>query len=174
MGLSEESFNQVPATPSRKLFLKPLSEVPLGSTLKLGGLPAPADMMPGEYLVACEAASVSRSKRDVIINLVFRVTDGKFDSVELKGWFTASKNGAPVARSGRYARTCEVALGRPLEDGDAIGEPEKIFVGQRFVALVGFRKTAKSRGGRFDDSFTKQRKDDSDFLRVHELLKSSL
>jgi hypothetical protein len=68
-----------------------------------------------------------------------------------------------------YARLCEFALEREIEPDETI-EPNDIFKGKVFLAFVGWRKTDKPRGGTSIDANALRRKDDRDFLRIHELL----
>ena len=96
--------------------------------------------------------------------------DGKYDQVGLRLWVTASDGGGFVSPTGRYARYCQLALNRPLDGGDDLSDPAQIFAGQNFLASVGYRKTERQRGGMASDANINRRKDEADFLRVHELL----
>lgn len=127
-------------------------------------------MAPGTYLVMCEGAwieSIGKGSRAV---LQFRVVDGKYGDVALRLWVIASDGGGYVSPGSRYARYCALALDRPLNSSDDISDPAQIFGGQNFLALVGYRKTDRQRGGQASDENTRRRKDDADFLRVHDLM----
>jgi hypothetical protein len=82
----------------------------------------------------------------------------------------ASDAGGLVSPMGRYAKACAIALGRPLDCSDDLNNPAAIFSGLLFSVLVGFRKTERPRGGTPSDSNSQRKKDDGDFLRVHEIL----
>jgi hypothetical protein len=139
------------------------------ATLRLGGLPASEEMRPGKYQVCCEGAwleAIGKGSRAV---LQFRVIAGPHDGTALRQWLPAAEGGI-VAPLGRYAKHCALALGRLLTADDDLGDPAKIFVGRIFFALVGFRKTERQRGGMASDSNAQRKKDERDYLRVHELL----
>ena len=46
----------------------------------------------------------------------------------------------------KVCQSCEIALGRPLEDSDPITKPEGFFSGHRFIVFVGYRKSERARG----------------------------
>jgi hypothetical protein len=138
--------------------------------LRLGGLAPSEEMKPGKYLVVCEAAWIEPLGKQHRAVLQFRVTDGKHDGVALRLWVTASDGGGIVSPTSRYARYCTIALGRPLDTDDSVGDPAQIFAGRFFQVLVGYRKTERQRGGMASDENSQRRKDDRDFLRVHEIL----
>jgi hypothetical protein len=128
-------------------------------------------MQPGKFLVACETAWLEPVGRTTRAVLQFSVVDGKHNGVALRLWVIASDGGGVVSPSGRYARFCEIALGRPLENDDPVGDPSQIFAGHFFVVQAGYRKTEKPKGGMASDENAAHCKDDRDYLRVHDILK---
>jgi len=138
--------------------------------LRLGGVAPSEEMHPGKYLVTCEAAWIEPVGKEHRAVLQYRVVDGKHDGVGLRQWMIAANGGGIISPTGRYARQCAVALGRPLEADDPVNEPAQIFAGCRFIAFVGYRKTEHPKGGRSSDSQAMSRKDTEDYLRVHEII----
>jgi len=136
--------------------------------LRLGGFVPPDDMPAGEYNLMCDGASKQQWKTGWRIDLKYRVTDGEYTGVALNQWITIDASGVILPRS-RYARHCELALGRPLEAEDDLNNPASIFCGRFFRAFVGFRYTDRPRGGTSHPDNPLRKKDDSDGLRVHEL-----
>ena len=94
--------------------------------------------------------------------------EGEHTGVALSQWISVDGSGVISPRS-RYARQCEIALGRPLEAEDDLNDPASIFLGCFFKAFVGFRMTDKPRGGTHNPKNALHKKDDADGLRVHEL-----
>src|SRR5262249_9615716 len=136
--------------------------------LRLGGLIPPDDMPGGEYNIMCDGASKQPWKNGWRVDLKYRVTDGEYTGVALNQWITIDASGVISPRS-RYAKQCEVALGRPLEAEDDLNNPASIFCGRLFKAFVGFRYTDRPRGGTSHPDNALRKKDESDGLRVHEL-----
>jgi hypothetical protein len=138
--------------------------------LRLGGFQPPKSMPAGEYKVQCEGASKKPWPRGWRIELKHRVIDGEFSGVGLNQWIPIDATGV-VSPHSRYAKQCEIALGCPLaETSIDLNDPAAIFSGRFFKAFVGFRKTEKARGGMAHEDNALLRKDESDGLRVHELL----
>ncbi len=138
--------------------------------LRLGGILPPEHMPAAEYKVHFDGASKEIWKRGFRIELKFRVLDGEFTGVALSEWITVDGSGVISPRS-RYAQQCEIALGRPLAAEDDLNDPASIFSSaSAYRASVGFRKTDKARGGIVNAENAKNRKDEKDGLRVHELL----
>jgi hypothetical protein len=135
--------------------------------LRLGGLEPDENMPADEYKVICEGASKKSFSKGLRIELKHRVIDGPYTGVGLNQWITIDASGVISPRS-RFAKQCEIALGRPLDVDDDLNDPASIFSGRIFKAFAGFRKTDKARGGKPADPYT--RKDSADGLRVHELL----
>jgi len=131
-------------------------------------------MQPGNYLAKCETVWIESVGKEHRAVFQWRVVDGKFDGVALPQWVMVSNGGGIVSPTGRYARYCALALGRPLNTDDPIGEPNQIFSGGVFQVFVGFRKTERGRGGKFADQLALTRKDDADYLRVHDILSREL
>jgi hypothetical protein len=138
--------------------------------LRLGGLAPAEDMGPGKYLVVCETAWTEQIGKGARVVLQFRCVDGKYDGVALRQWLPASDGGNIVSPTGRYARHCAIALGRPLIKDDPVNDPAAIFSGRKFLVFVGYRKTERQRGGMASEDNALRRKDDNDYLRVHEIL----
>ncbi len=138
--------------------------------LRLGGMEPSDDMQAGEYKVCCEAASKRSSNNGIRIELNFRVIDGPHTGTALRQWIAIHPAGVFSPRS-RYAVQCQIALGRPLDANDNPDDPASIFSGKIFKAFAGFRRTEKPRGGKADSSLALTRKDASDGLRIHELLR---
>jgi hypothetical protein len=138
--------------------------------LRVGGRAATDELAPGKYLVRCETAWLEPVGKNARAVLQFTVIDGKYDGIALRLWVTASDGGGIVSPNSRYARYCALALGRPLESDDPVGDPAQIFAGQAFVVSVGYRKTERQRGGMASEENALRRKDNRDFLRVHEIL----
>jgi hypothetical protein len=148
----------------------PLALVPsrASATLRLGGMEPSENMPAGEYFVSCQSATYERDSSRVI--LTFQVLDGPHTGTGLRQWITVPTIGT-ISPSSRYAKQIAVALGRPVNTADDLTNPSSIFLGQFFRAFVGFRKTAKPRGGVYSEDNAYKRKDSSDGLRVHELLR---
>ena len=138
--------------------------------LRLGGLAPTDDMQPGKYRVACEGAWIERIGSSARAVLQFRIIDGLHTGTELRQWIPAADAGGVVSPLGRYAKQCSIALGRGLDVDDPIADPAKIFAGRIFSVTVGFRKTERPRGGIASEQNAQRRKDEADYLRVHELL----
>ena len=131
-------------------------------------------MAPGKYLVECDSTwlePVSKNTQEHRAVIQFRVIDNKFNGVALRMWIDkAADAGGIISPTGKYARHCEIALGRPLEEGDPVDELRQIFGGHRFLVQVGYRKSELPKGrGRQSDDLSLLRKDDKDQLRVHEI-----
>jgi hypothetical protein len=132
-------------------------------------------MVPDKYLAVCENAwlePVSRHTKAHRAAFQFRVVDGKYHGTALRMWIDgASDAGGFISPVGKYARQCEIALGRPLEEGDPVDEPSQFFSGRRFVVFVGYRKSDRAGGGgQSSNERALQRKDERDYLRVHEIV----
>jgi hypothetical protein len=144
-------------------------------TVRLGGTLPTDEMQPGKYLVVCENAwleSVRKHTQEHRAAFQFRVVDGKYDGTALRMWIDKAVDaGGYVSRVGKYAQQCEIALGRALEEGDPVGEPREFFSGRRFIVSIGYRKSERpGGGGQSSDQLAKTRKDDRDYLRVHEII----
>ena len=138
---------------------------------QLGGTAPAEDMFPGKHLVKCEAVWRERVGKGKAERVVYQycVQDGKHHGVGLRQWMPYCDNGNIVTK--KYRRHCEIALGRPLIDDDPYDNPEEIFVGRKFLVLVGYRKTERPRGGgKTSDELAMKKKDDSDYLKVHDII----
>ena len=140
-------------------------------TLRLEGHAPSAEMLPGKYLARCESAWLEPIGKSFRAVLQFRtVDDGKFGGIALRMWMTVSDGGGVISRTSRYVRACQIALRRPVETDDPIDDPAQIFLNQNFLLQVGYRKTEGLRGGMASAENAQRRKDDRDFLRVHEII----
>lgn len=147
--------------------VKPASPVRLGGTLPTEG------MEPGKYLVTCENAWLEPLRgKGQRAALQFRIVDGKHDGVALRMWIDGAVDGGGfVSPIGKYARVCQLALGRPLQDDDPIDQPGEFFTGRRFVVFVGYRKSERAGGGgRSSDDLALMNKDKRDYLRIHDVI----
>jgi hypothetical protein len=138
--------------------------------LRLGGVAPCDDMTPGQYLAICESGWIEPVGKKVRVVLQFRCVDGKYDGVALRQWLTITDGGNIISPTSRYARQCAVALGRPLLQDDPVSDPSEIFSGQKFLVSVGFRKTDRPKGGMASEENALRKKDESDQLRVHEII----
>jgi hypothetical protein len=129
-------------------------------------------MSPGRYLVVCENAWLEPVGKGHRAALQFRVVDGRYDGVALRMWIDeAADAGGIISPVGKYARTCAIALGRPLEEGDPVDQPGEFFSGRRFIVFIGYLKSERARGGgQSSDERAMIRKDEEDYLRVREII----
>jgi len=88
-------------------------------------------MPAGEYKVQCEGASKKPWPQGWRIDLKYRVIDGKYEGFGLSQWIPLDATGA-ISPLSRYAKQCEIALGRPLESEDDLDNPASIFSGPNF------------------------------------------
>jgi hypothetical protein len=168
-----KSHNEEPKSKAPPLQLVKL--VKPSPNIRLGGKLPTEDMGPDNYLVDCGSAwlkpmSKYTQEHDAIIQ--FRVADGKYGGVGLRMWIDkAIDEAGEVSSIGKYARYCEIALGRPLKESDPITRPGEIFSGHRFIVFVGYRKSrdAGGKGGPNRDEWAMIRKPD-DYLRVHDII----
>jgi len=133
--------------------------------LRLGGIEA-CKVEPGRYRMACQGAGADEKGKPM---LLFRMIDPPHAGTALRKWLNISHVIGEIRPGSSYAKLCELAVGRELEPDESL-EPNDIFRGKIFLAFVGWRKTDKHRGGQFRDDNALHRKDDRDFLRVHELI----
>ena len=164
MTVKNYQSQQNASSPKLKL-VKSKADVRLGGTLR-------PRTWAREVLVLCESAwlePVSKNTQEHRAVFQFKVIDSKHDGTALRMWIDkAADAGGIISPTGKYARHCEIALGRPLEEGDPVDEPRQIFAGHRFLVFVGYRKSEQPKGkGRQSDDLALLRKDDKDQLRVH-------
>ncbi len=144
--------------------------------IRLGGKLPTEGMGPDKYLADCDNAwlkpmSKYTQEHDAVIQ--FRIVDGKYRGTGLRMWIDkAIDEGGIVSSIGKYAKACEIALGRPLEDSDPITRPGDIFSGHRFIIFVGYRKSrdAGGKGGPNREEWAMIRKGPDDYLRVHDII----
>ena len=130
--------------------------------VRVGGVSPPQDMPAGEYITICEGAKLATLYGKPTAVISFRVTDGNYFGVSLRGFFHIELIGEVTAAGCRYNQLCEIALGRPLEPGDDL-HPSRIFPGKMFRVTARYGLTSgKNRQSR-DPGI---RKDPSDLLRV--------
>jgi hypothetical protein len=141
------------------------------AALHLGGL-APSDAMePGDYVVGCQNAWTEPRGRNTRIVWQHRIIDGEHTGVALRQWLTVADASGEVAPDSPYLRYCEIALGRPINVTDNLNDPAVIFKGKYFRVFVGYRKSERAGGGgKNSDDYALRRKDDRDYLKVHEIL----
>ena len=130
--------------------------------MKVAGRAARADMVAGEYLVRCLNAEIKRRGGQVRAVLTFRCEVGRDDGVLLTGWFPVYAN---LAAHHKFARAYQIAVDRELRVNEEISLDE--FVNKTFVVEVGFRKTSGKNHVAEDPT---KRKDEKDFLRVHDIV----
>lgn len=133
--------------------------------LRMGGIEA-HNMEAGNYRVNCTGAGADEKGRPI---LTFRVLDEPHTGTALRKWLAIHHTNGEIRPGTPYAKLCALALGRDPEPDDIL-EPSEIFRGKNFLAFVGWRMTEKPRGGTASSDLALRRKDDRDFLRVHELL----
>jgi len=140
--------------------------------VRLGGALPTMDMAPGKYLAVCENAWLEPMRKGHRAALQFRIIDGKYHGAAVRMWIdNAADAGGFISPVGKYARTCALALGRPLEEGDPVDQPADFLSGRRFVVLIGYRKSERAGGGgQSSDERAMMKKDDRDYLRVHEII----
>jgi hypothetical protein len=136
--------------------------------LRAGGLEPSESMVPGQYVAACEGATITTKGKTTIAVLEFRIIDEPYSGTALRQWVAIPDVDGVVPIGSRYGRQCKLALGREIEPGDDL-DPGSIFRGRFFLIDVGFRMTVKS-GGTATHENALRRKDQKDFLRVHKLV----
>src|ERR1051325_1203205 len=159
-----------PRSKAAKSALRLVSGPAPTSEVRLGGIAPSEEMTPDKYVVRCEAPWLEPVGKAQRAALQFSVEAGPHAGVGLRLWCRAADPGGIVSATGRYAHYCSLALGRPVQGTDDVADPAHIFTGLTFVALVGYRKTDRPRGGTARDENVFRRKDDQDFLRIHDLL----
>ena len=130
--------------------------------MKVAGRGARADMVAGEYLVRCLNAEIKRRGGQVRAVLTFRCEVGRDDGVLLTGWFPVYAN---LAAHHKFARAYRIAVDRELHVDEEISLSE--FVNKLFIVEAGYRKTNGKNHGAEDPT---KRKDNDDFLRVHDIV----
>lgn len=77
----------------------------------------------------------------------------------------------PLVPGCRYLELAAVALGRAPERGTSL-DPQALFVGKRFRAFIGWRKSKhpKGEGEKADHLALEGPKDTKDYMRIHTLL----
>jgi hypothetical protein len=142
-----------------------LAQAKVRPILRLGGVEA-RNVQPDKYRIACQGAGADEKGKPI---LLFRIIDPPYTGVALRKWLSITHVNGEVRPGSTYAKLCELALGREPEPDESL-EPNDVFKGKVFLAFVGWRKTDKPRGGQFSEENALRRKDDRDFLRVHDLL----
>src|SRR4030095_16481433 len=103
--------------------------------VRVGGASPPPDMPAGEYVTICEGAKLATLYGKPTAVISFRVSDGKYFGVSLRGFFNIDLIGEVTAAGCRYNALCEIALGRPVQPGDDL-HPTRIFTGKMFVVTA--------------------------------------
>jgi hypothetical protein len=122
---------------------------------------------PGERVAACVDATVIQrgDKRDnrAQVLLTFEFENGEMGKI----WVEVKD---PLSATCRYMHLVRLALGGDPAAGTPL-HPKNVFEGKIFRVFVGYRKSASPRGkGKLADELAHTRKDDQDFLRIHDLL----
>ncbi len=130
--------------------------------IRIAGRKAPDDMPAGKHLARCIRAEVKRRGSQTRAVLTFRVEDGKFDGVLLTAWLAIFEN---VAAHHKFARAYQIAVARELQVDEEVSLNE--FVDKLYIVDVGYRTTD---GKKFTPQNCREKKDDKDFLRVHDIL----
>ena len=160
--------NQIYPTAKEKAIPK-LRLAPETPRLRLAGSAPTEETSPGKYLIKCDTGWTTSRARSVTAILQFTIPDGKHAGTALRMWLQVSDGGGVV--TARYAQHCSIALGRSATDDDPLDEPARIFGGRFFTGFVGYRKSERpGGGGRTSDDLALRKKDDKDYLKVHELL----
>jgi len=139
------------------------NRAPTERQVRGGGVPPPANMPADEYLGICEGAKLATLYNKPTAVVSFRVADGQFFGVSLRGYFQIDLNGETTAAGCRYNQLCEIALGRPIEPGDDL-HPSRVFPGKTFKILARYR--AASSGKKRESQDPTVKKDASDTLRA--------
>lgn len=140
------------------------------SELRLGGFVPDSEMNPGIYSANCESAWIEEFGKGYRAVFQFCIIGPDHEGTALRMWVQVGDCGKVVSPVGRYARYCEIALGRPLVRSDPLGDPGSIFTGRNFSVLCGYSKTERRTGGHFSDKNTLIKKYAGDYLRVHDIL----
>jgi hypothetical protein len=138
------------------------NKAPAERQVRVGGVSPPADMPAGEYITICEGAKLATLYGKPTAVVSFRVTEGKYFGVSLRGFFKIDLIGEVTTAGCRYNQICEIVLGRPVEPGDDL-HPARIFPGKMFKVTARYGLTSgKNRQARDPGTRT----DASDLLRV--------
>lgn len=122
---------------------------------------------PGERDALCVAARVMQ--RGTKTQVVFTFEFGEREIQTANMWVEVP---TPLTQGCRYMRLVRLALGEDPRAGTPLN-PANVFVDKTFRVRVGYRKTAepRGRGGKgATEELAQRRKDDRDFLRVHDLI----
>lgn len=132
--------------------------------------PPPSDMGAGDYVARCIAGVFDEKMARVILD--FEIVNDPFtEGVNLHGWNTVK----PTSNlGGKYGRECRIAADKPAcEMTDEDVQPG-VFVDKTFMVRVGFSKKDPATGrpvtGQRGVELSRERKDDRDQLKVHEIL----
>ena len=118
---------------------------------------------PGERIAECVAIETKRRGNKCQVWFTFETEDGETGRM----WVEVPERLTPTCR---YMRLVRLALGREPRQGEPI-HPANVFKDRRFRIVVGWRKSHGARGkGGFDEALAQNGpKDQSDFLRIHDL-----
>jgi len=126
----------------------------------------PDDMPPRTYIAKCLGAKVEHRGYEPSLRLTFEIGDGPYKGVIQYGWLPLREDGV-VSPTSRYYQAATVALGHKPASGEDMN-PGRIFLGKWFEVRIGF--SSRNRNKEYDNAYTQEKKDDRDFLRVHEIL----
>lgn len=117
-----------------------------------------AGVKPGKYLARCIRAEEKRRGRLAV--LTFALEDSRFAGVALHHWLETKEI---MAAQSKFARAYKTAGGNFSEEVSL-----DVFTDKLYVVRVGWRATDADR--RSDPANAQLQKDESDFLRVHEVV----
>ena len=95
------------AKPTAKSNLKIVAgnRAPTERQVRVGGVSPPADMAAGEYLTICEGAKLATLYGKPTAVVSFRVSEGNYFGVSLRGFFNIDLIGEVTAAGCRYNKT---------------------------------------------------------------------
>jgi hypothetical protein len=114
---------------------------------RFGGRSPSEEIQPGKQVMRCTSAWCKPRGRETLAVWQFEVADGKHRGATLRKWQIIVDESGIASFSGTYANYCAIALGRPVTEDDDPTDVAAIFAGKTFVVHVGYRRSAKPRGG---------------------------
>jgi len=120
-------------------------------------------MPAGVYLARCVHAEIKRRGHQTLLILTFVVEGPPFEGVVLRHWLKVSD--CLLAHS-KPVRAYAIAANRELRADEELSL--KTFLEKLFTVRVGYRMNDSK--NRFDVENSKMKKDEKDFIRVHEIL----
>jgi hypothetical protein len=126
-------------------------------------MPPPAEMPADMYTAISDGGKVKTLWGKPTAVVSFRVTEGRYFGVSLRGFFEIDLNGETTTAGCRYNQLCEIALARPVEPGDDL-HPARVFPGKMFRVEARYRSSSPGKKRIAEDPSVK--KDPADRLRV--------